>query len=88
MKSTLVALAVWLICTILSVDFVYQAGISEGQRIRNKDIHGLIAANKTLLSEVCYAWWFKTPPNQKNLSAPCKEIKRNSANSGTIFAQK
>lgn len=88
MRQVLAAFGIWLVTTILTVDFVYQAGVIEGQRIRSLDIKTIIAANKEALTEVCYAWWFKTQPKDKNLSGLRKSNARNSQKSGTMVASK
>lgn len=88
MRQALAALGLWLVTTILTVDFVYQAGIVEGQRLRSTDIKAIITANKEALTEVCYAWWFKTQPKDKNLSGLSKSKARNSQKSGTMIASK
>ena len=88
MRAVLVGLGVWALTSIATIDFVYQAGMVEGQRLRNSDIKEIIVANKDTLTEVCYAWWFHTQPKDKNLSGLRKSKARNSQKSGTMIASK
>ena len=88
MKAALVGLAVWLLSSIATIDFVYQAGFIEGQKLRNADIQKIVKENKETLTEVCYAWWFRTAPKDKKLSGSRKLPKRKSAESGTSLAQR